>query len=167
MPDAPSPGNDGTISVAIGRWETAAAPARLRTLLGSCVGVILHDRQGRTGGIAHILLPDSQGDPRGQPGRFADTAVPALLADMERLAAARGRGRLTARVAGGANMFATGGAAEGIGDRNGKAVEAILAALGIPVIGRDLGGTSGRSVLLETATGRVTVRIPGGASYDI
>jgi chemotaxis protein CheD len=152
--------------VAIGRWAVAVAPGKLRTLLGSCVAVILYDRIGRAGGIAHVLLPDSQGGAREHPGRYADTAIPALLADLERVAAARSRSRMTAKLAGGAAMFAT-GQAEAIGDRNVKAVEAVLAGLGIPVIARDLGGGSGRRVTLETATGRVIVKIPGGPEFDI
>lgn len=165
MPEPP-PSSDAAITVAIGRWAVAAAPTRLRTLLGSCVAVILHDRIGWMGGIAHVLLPDSQGNDRDHPGRYADTAIPALVADLERLASARSRARMTAKLAGGATMFAT-GQVEGIGERNVKAVEAALAGLGIPVLARDLGGASGRRVTLETTTGRVIVKIPGGREYDI
>lgn len=166
MPPLTPPNDDATISVAIGRWAVAAAPARLRTLLGSCVAVVLHDRVGRAGGIAHILLPDSQGAAGEHPGKYADTAIPRLLADLERLAAARVRPRLTAKLLGGASMFAT-AQAEGIGDRNRKAVESILAGLGIAVVARDLGGESGRRVTLDTASGRVSVKIPGGSEYEI
>jgi chemotaxis protein CheD len=154
------------ISVAIGRWAVALAPTRLRTLLGSCVAVTLHDRVARIGGIAHILLPDSQGAPGDHPGKYADTAVPGLLADLERLVAARARARLTAKLIGGASMFPT-AQAEGIGDRNRKAVEMILSRLGIAVVARDLGGVSGRRVTLDTASGRVSVKIPGGSEYEI
>jgi chemotaxis protein CheD len=166
VPETARPNDEGVITVAIGRWAVAAAPVKLRTLLGSCVAVILHDRVGRIGGIAHILLPDSQGAGRDQPGRYADTAIPGLLADLERLALARSRLRMSAKLAGGANMFAT-TQPERIGERNGKAVEAILAGLGIPVVARDLGGETGRRVTLETTTGRVVVKIPGGREYDI
>jgi chemotaxis protein CheD len=166
VPESPPSNDDAVTSVAIGRWAVAVAPAKLRTLLGSCVGVILHDRIGRAGGIAHILLPDSQGAARDHPGRYADTAIPGLLADLERAVASRSRTRMTAKLAGGAAMFAT-GQCEGIGERNVKAVEAILAGLGIPVIARDLGGVSGRRVTLETSTGRVIVKVPGGPEYDI
>jgi chemotaxis protein CheD len=166
VPEPPPSNDDAVTSVAIGRWAVAAAPMKLRTLLGSCVAVILYDRVGRAGGIAHVLLPDSQGAAREHPGRYADTAIPALLADLERVAAARPRARMTAKLAGGATMFAT-AQAGGIGERNVKAVEVILAGLGIPVVARDLGGACGRRVTLETATGRVVVKIPGGAEYDL
>ena len=40
------------ITVLIGRWAVAAAPVQIRTLLGSCAGVVLYDRQARVGGVA-------------------------------------------------------------------------------------------------------------------
>ena len=161
------PREDGVISVAIGRWAVASAPTVLRTLLGSCVGVILHDRIGRAGGLAHILLPNSEvAADVDHPGKYADTAIPSLLADLERLLAARVRHRLTAKLVGGADMFAS-SQAEGIGERNKQAVEQILADLRIPVAARDLGGQTGRRVTLDPATGRVLVKIPGGPEYEI
>ena len=66
------------ISVAIGQWAVAAAPVKIRTLLGSCVGVILHDRVARLGGLGDIVLPNSRGS-ADHPGKFADTAIPASL----------------------------------------------------------------------------------------
>lgn len=149
----------------IGRLAVAPAPAQIRTLLGSCVGLVLYDRVAKVGGVAHIVLPDSRGA-ADQPGRFADTAVPALLADMERTLGRAARGRLTAKVAGGARMFQT-GAALNIGEMNRDAVERLLGALGIPVVARDVGGDAGRHLTLDTRSGIVTVRVPGGADYTI
>ncbi len=164
---ASTPGDDGTISVGIGCLAVAVAPTQLRALLGSCVGVILHDRMTRAGGLAHILLPDSTAAREvEQPGKYADTAVPVLVAELEKRISARARSRFTAKILGGATMFST-AQTEGIGDRNGRAAEAALAALGIPILGRDLGGQSGRRVTLDVITGRVQVKIPGGAEYEI
>ncbi len=156
------------ISVAIGRWAVAAAPSQLRTLLGSCVGVALHDRAAKVGGLAHVVLPDSRGD-LDHPGKYADTAIPALIADIERATRAKAAGRLVAKLAGGASMFQTGpeSSARNIGRMNQEAVEAILAALRIPILGRDLGGEGGRNMLLDPATGRVWIRSPGGDGREI
>ncbi|QEH31675.1 Chemoreceptor glutamine deamidase CheD [Aquisphaera giovannonii] len=166
-----SPGPPGVISVAIGRWAVAAAPARIKTLLGSCVGVVLFDRVARVGGLAHIVLPDSRGA-IDQPGKFADTAIPAMVADMEALLRVRAAGRVVAKLAGGASMFATGpaaqaGAALNIGRMNAEAAERILAGLRIPIVARDLGGESGRHLTMDTASGIVAIRIPGGADHEI
>ena len=157
------------ISVAIGQWAVAAAPVKIRTLLGSCVGVILHDRVARLGGLGSIVLPNSRGS-ADHPGKFADTAIPALVNDIERQLQVRSRGRLVAKLVGGANMFSVGGKANpamNIGQMNQRAVEQILAELQIPILGRDLGGGSGRHLTLDTASGIVAIKVPGGADYEL
>lgn len=158
----------GTISVAIGRWAVAGAPTRLSTLLGSCVGVVLHDRGAKIGGLAHVVLPASRGSSE-SPGKYADTAIPALIADLERALQGRTTGRLAAKLAGGASMFQTGteSASRNIGRMNQEAVEAILAGLRIPILARDLGGDAGRRLVFDPATGRVWIRAPGGDEREI
>jgi chemotaxis protein CheD len=54
-----------------------------------------------------------------------------------------------------------------IGRRNRDAVEQILAGLGIPVLARDVGGETGRRLTLDTASGTVSIRVPGGEDYEI
>jgi chemotaxis protein CheD len=151
--------------VPMGRWAVAAAPTKIRTLLGSCAGVVLYDRAGRLGGVAHVVLPASNGL-ADEPGKYADTAIPAMIADLDRL---RGRGnssRLTAKVVGGASMFQAGPAMD-IGKRNRDAVEQVLAGLGIPILARDVGGEAGRRMTFDTASGVVSIRVPGGEDYEI
>jgi chemotaxis protein CheD len=155
------------LSAGMGQWAVAAAPTKIRSLLGSCVGVVLYDRVARLGGVAHIVLPDSRGE-ADHAGKYADTAIPGMLADLERLL---GRGpiapRLTAKLAGGASMFQADPVVLNIGGRNREAVERILAGLKIPVVASDLGGDAGRRLVLDTLTGVVSIRIPGGAEYNI
>jgi chemotaxis protein CheD len=156
---------DLMISVPNGRWAVASAPMTIRTLLGSCAGVVLHDRLGKLGGLAHIVLPDSRGD-TAQPGKYADTAILALIEDLERLAQRKVRARLTAKIFGGASMFQSTPSIE-IGRMNQVAVEQILANLGVPVIASDMGGETGRRLTFHTLSGVVAVKIPGGADYEI
>jgi chemotaxis protein CheD len=153
------------VSVPIGRWEVVAAPKQIRTLLGSCAGVVLLDKAAKLGGVAHIVLPDSRGE-TGQPGKYADTAIPGMIADFERRLGRSSRGRLTAKIVGGASMFQAGPAIN-IGKMNQAAVDMILAGLGIPVLARDVGGGSGRRLTLDVASGIVTIRVPGGEDYVI
>jgi chemotaxis protein CheD len=156
---------DEMISVLMGRWAVASAPTLIRTLLGSCAGVVLYDRQGKLGGVAHIVLPDSRGA-TDTPGKYANTAIPALIEDMERVAGRKIRPRITAKLFGGASMF-QGGASIDIGRSNQVAVEQILGDLGVAVVARDMGGDAGRRLTFSTATGIVAVRIPGGADYEL
>jgi chemotaxis protein CheD len=151
--------------VPMGRWAVAAAPAKIRTLLGSCAGVVLYDRAARLGGVAHVVLPTSNGSVD-ELGKYADTAIPAMIADLDRLRGRGASGRLTAKVVGGASMFQAGPAMD-IGRRNRDAVEQILASLGIPVLARDVGGETGRRLTFDTASGVVSIRVPGGEDYEI
>jgi chemotaxis protein CheD len=172
VPTSPASGPQDpveVVSVAIGQWAVAAAPARLRTLLGSCVGVVFYDRTIRIGGLAHVVLPSARG-PVDHPGKYADTAIPGVIAELERRLGSRTRLRLTAKLAGGASMFQVDTPADSslnIGRRNQEAIEAILDELRIPVLARDLGGTTGRRLTVDTVSGIVAIKVPGGADYSI
>jgi chemotaxis protein CheD len=166
-----SPDSLTTIPVAIGQWVVAAAPAKIRTLLGSCVGVVLYDRAARLGGLAHIVLPNARGTVD-HPGKYADTAIPAMVAEFNRQLEGKLRSRLTAKLVGGATMFQVNAAAQensglNIGQRNQEAVELILNELTIPILARDLGGASGRRLTLDTISGIVTIKVPGGMDYEL
>ena len=158
-PRAATPRGDGTeIRVRIAALAAARAPTALATLgLGSCVAIALHDADAGVGGLAHVLLPTRDTARDGSnAAKFAETAVPSLLAEMRALGAG---GRVVARLAGGATMFAA-LAAPGaqLGDRDVAAARAALALAGVPVVGEDVGGDYGRSVLLDLDRGRMIVR---------
>jgi chemotaxis protein CheD len=127
--------------------------------LGSCIAIVLHDPQAQVGGLAHVLLPSpalSRHD--GNPAKSPHTAVPRLLELMT------GRGasprRITARLAGGASMFAALAPPGTIhmGERNVVASKQVLNAHGIPLVGEAVGGDYGRTVRLDVAGGALEIR---------
>ncbi len=130
--------------------------------LGSCIGVVLTDALAGVAGMAHVMLPASRPGADGPPGKFADTAVPALLDQVVRLGA--DRVRVQARIAGGAQMFGGGGGSPmlNIGERNEEAVREALKAAGMRVRAADTGGNAGRSMQVSVTGGAVTVRAVGG-----
>jgi len=133
----------------------------LRTLLGSCVGVALFERKLKLIGLAHIVMPDSLG--RNQPaGKYADTAIPETICQMKRLAG-NVQLSLTAKIVGGANMFAHVLTINSntIGDQNIAAVEKSLAALQIPILARHLGGTFGRRMVIDVESSNVQIHVVG------
>jgi chemotaxis protein CheD len=94
----------------------------------------LFDPRLKVAGLAHIVLPESRGATN-LPGKFADTAVPAVIRQLEVLA--RGQPlRLAAKLAGGANMFDLSGGAKPIGEQNLAAVEQLLERRKIAIVGR-------------------------------
>ena len=51
-----------------------------------------------------------------------------------------------------------------IGQRNQDTIERILGALSIPIVARDLGGKTGRRLILDTSSGIVTIKAAGGGA---
>jgi chemotaxis protein CheD len=144
-------------TIRMGEMSVATGGDELRTLLGSCVGLALHDQRHQVGGLAHIVLPNARGK-TDRPGKFVDTAVPVLIDQMQTLVV--GKIVLTAKLAGGANMFSTTIAAS-IGLQNIESCEQVLGELGIPIVAKHCGGEQGRRMLLDTASGKVMIEVVG------
>jgi chemotaxis protein CheD len=104
------------------------------------------------------MLPDSGGGESDRPGKYADQAVPALVAQLSRLGVYPAA--LDAVLVGGAQMFATVDGME-IGARNERAVRAALERARVPVTASATGGSVGRTIRVDVATGTVTVREAG------
>ena len=125
--------------------------------LGSCIGLGIVDRAAGVAGLAHIVLPESN-DRAGQAGRFADTAVPELIARMRRAGAVERR--FESVIVGGARMFDMSGGLD-IGARNDAAVRAALSKARVRLAAAHTGGTSGRTLTIAVAGMLVTVRSAG------
>jgi len=149
---------------------SAAADDELVSMgLGSCVGVALLDRERGIAGLAHVMLPEANAA-YSAPAKFADRAVPALLASTERLGARRER--MVAVLAGGAQMFGGNGRTTGVagldlGARNEAAVRAALAEVGISVRATATGGDRGRTVRVRVGEARVSVKEAGGVEVSL
>lgn len=125
------------------------------TVLGSCVSVCLWDPVMRMGGINHYLLPFWNGEGLRTP-RYGNIAIPLLLEKL--LEAGCLKCNIKAKVFGGAKVLEQMSGVLNIGDRNITYAESALSEANIPVVGRDVGGTSGRKLLYLTGTGEVFVR---------
>jgi chemotaxis protein CheD len=125
--------------------------------LGSCIGLAIVDRTAGVAGLAHIVLPESN-DRADQVGKFADTAVPELIAKMHKAGAVQRR--FETAIVGGARMFEMSGGLD-IGSRNEAAVRGALATARIPVKAAQTGGSAGRTVRITVGDLLVTVRSAG------
>ena len=147
------------LTIGIGDLKVCRVPDVLVTYaLGSCVGICLLDSTAKVGGLSHIMLPDSTAGVNGvaAPMRFADTAIPLLIREMEKLGASRGR--LRAKIAGGATMFAIANDKFNIGDRNVVKVKEMLAKERIPILAEDTGADYGRTLFFYPETGVMEIR---------
>ncbi|BEU87186.1 chemotaxis protein CheD [Selenomonas sp. TAMA-11512] len=158
-----------TLRVGIADYKVSKAPDVIISYgLGSCVGVSLYDPQTKIGGLLHILLPDStQARAQEKEAKFADTGVPLLVKDV--VAKGASKGRLVAKVAGGAQMFAFANASDlmKVGTRNVEAVKAALKKEGIRIVGEDTGANYGRTVQIDLETGVYTVKAIGKPEKQI
>lgn len=151
------------IQVGIADYKIAKNPNRLITLgLGSCVGVTLYDPIVKVGGLLHVMLPDSTSFKDVQkPAKFADLGIPLLVKELSAIGGVFGR--LKAKLVGGAQMFSgfDNSLSLNIGQRNTEKSREVLRKMGIPIIAEDVGGNKGRTMILDTSTGSVSIRTIG------
>lgn len=152
------------IKVGMADLKICNYPNKLTTLgLGSCVGIALYDSTTKISGLAHIMLPDStQIRNNSNIAKFADTGIMELIRQMVQAGAVKSR--LTAKIAGGAQMFAVKSGDSDImrvGDRNVEAVRNVLAKENIRIIAADTGANYGRTVELDSANGDYFIKSVG------
>ncbi len=138
--------------------------------LGSCVGIALYDAERKIGGLAHVLLYYSKHFESGlnsfNPAKFADTAIPLLVRQMEK---AGGRSKnFRAKIAGGSQLFnfrRTDNTS--IGEKNVEAVRETLKKLEIPLRGEDVGGNFGRTMRFFVDSGKVLITAIGRGEKEL
>jgi chemotaxis protein CheD len=151
------------IKVGMADLNICVPPDKITTLgLGSCVGIAIRDPQNGIGGLAHIMLPDSQAiRNNSNVPKFADTGIE----DLVRKIVAKGgnRSRLVSKIAGGAQMFQSQNNSDmvRIGERNVEASKKKLHEMRIPILAEDCGLNFGRTVVFDPATGAFTIRAVG------
>jgi chemotaxis protein CheD len=139
-----------------GDYFVGDADYRVRTLLGSCVSIVLWAAHRRVGAMSHFLLPGHS--PDGVPsGRYGLDALPLMLGELHGLGV-RSQD-CVAKVFGGGNMFpGEPRPRPRIGEKNGEAARAMLARCGIPVVSESLYGAGHRQLIFDVASGDVWVR---------
>ncbi|HVO77725.1 MAG TPA: chemotaxis protein CheD [Methanomassiliicoccales archaeon] len=134
--------------------------------LGSCMGIVIYDPAKRIAGMAHAMLPRyEEGRDKGNLSKYVDTAVYLLVDELKEMGSARYD--LRAKAAGGAHMFAFGCADSlNIGLRNAEVCRETLEKERIKLVSEDVGGSRGRTVTFDPATGLMKVQI-GSEVYII
>ncbi len=157
------PGIPEPVQVGISELVVSEGDDTLKSYgLGSCLAVALYDPETDIGGLAHVMLPDGDAADNSdiKPGKYADTAIRALLRRMVERGASYTA--VEAKIAGGSDMFQFESFGEGVGQRNTEAAKAELEKLGVPLIAEDVGGKHGRTVEFTPETGKLIVRTADG-----
>jgi len=132
------------------------SPCLIKTIVGSCIALCIWDGRCRIGGMAHIMLPESNGDLNAPPGKYANTAVRHMVSTM--ISEGSAVENMLATCAGGASMFQSRQSNfVTVGIKNFRAVKKELTGFGIPVVTEAIGGISGRRVEMNCASGGITI----------
>lgn len=155
---APEPKANGASQFLLpGDISVCKAPAKLATVIGSCVVLCLWERHKLIGGMNHYLLPDGPVDAANR-FRYANNANAALLDKLIRAGA--NIAFVTAKLFGGSTAHVPAGQEESsLGHRNVCAALDFLRSTGIPLEEKNVGGKQGRKILFDIATGRVTTEL--------
>ncbi|MFK2825019.1 chemotaxis protein CheD [Bacillus sp. B190/17] len=158
------------VKVGIADMNIVRSPDMIRTSgLGSCVGVVIYDERMTVAGMVHVMLPDSKLAKTGHinKAKYADTGIAELAARLK--AEGAQSYRLRAKLAGGAQMFQfnSQNSSFKIGPRNVEAVKQALQAHRIPIIGEDVGGSSGRTIEFDPHTCQLHIRTVNKGNHTI
>lgn len=133
----------------------------IATLLGSCVAACVRDPDTGTGGMNHIMLPQTEQAQAGWHGapelsaatRYGNVAMERLLNELFQRGARRER--IEVKVFGGASL---GRITSRIGDENAQFVMRFLQCEGLVPTAWDLGGNQPRRLVFDTRSGKVQVK---------
>jgi len=148
-----------------GEWYWGDADTRIRTILGSCVGVTIWHPEKRVGGMCHILLPQRQASHKknspalsGNSAKYADEALALMMGEMAKLKIRPKECQV--KVFGGSNMFPKLKLQQkdNIGDRNLHAVLMHLAEHGFQIHANHYGGEDSRYIIFDIWNGFAWVK---------
>lgn len=143
------------VFIHVGQIHVAQIPTEISTVLGSCVAVCLFDRFRMVGGMNHYLLPMWNGNGLQTP-KFGNVSIPRMINSMLDMGCSIQN--MEAKIFGGAEINIVSSNELMVGKRNVLTAEDILAEYKIPIIAKDIGGTSGRRILMYSDTSRVLLK---------
>lgn len=138
-----------------GNIFTHAEPHIVTTVLGSCISVCLYDKVAGVGGINHYMLPLWNGEGLASP-RYGNIAIKRLVEKMERLGCTMER--LEAKVFGGGEVLMINRGSINVSERNIIFAKDMLAQMKIPIVAIDVGGKTGRRIVLNTGNGKIVMK---------
>jgi chemotaxis protein CheD len=169
------------VEIAVGQFDVSNKRTNLFKIntVTSGLVLILYDNVAGIGGVAYMMLPDSdyiegelavedaaQADDHGKPAKFANKAVALVWEKMEGLGAKPAN--TVARLIGGSQLFTFGGGGGNplnLGSRNAIACRTLLSRLGIIVDKTEVGGNRPRNIVFSLIKGDCVISIRGGREF--
>lgn len=146
------------ILVGIGEMKIAKSGVLKTVGLGSCVGIFIYETRQRIAGLAHAMLPKSNGM---KSAKFVDSAVEIMIENIQALGG--DKKNMIAKIAGGAQVFKHLTLENlRIGEKNIDAVRDVLRKQGIRLVAEDVGGNLGRTIYVYVNDGRMLIRYSNG-----
>lgn len=146
-----------------GQFVIQTEEVEISTILGSCVAVVLFDRQRGVGGMNHFLLPEQPPQEKSS-ARYGRTATVELVEEMLR-SGSKPRD-LQAKIYGGGNVLSGVQIGEGIGNRNIQMARDVLNEFRIPILDQNTGGVQSRKIILNSKTFQVDHQFLVGQTID-
>ena len=146
--------DNNLVHVGIADMKFDRSPKKLKTVLGSCVGICLYDPIKKIGAMSHIMLPEKHMVVQNL-FKFADTAIPEMLKEFKQNDVKIKD--LVAKIFGGAQIFFSNqnSVIPDIGKMNVEMVKKLLNSYKIPIIAEEVGGTKGRTIIFDLDDGKV------------
>lgn len=146
------------IHVKISEVKTGRAGDRLKATLGSCVGIAFLWKEKGLFGLAHCLLPFSEGAQTDLGAKYVPQAIDSLVKIMklEHIDAKK----IEVIIAGGGNMLAQLSChnSNNIGDQNIEAARKFLKSAGFFISHESVGGNEGRQIFIDCDSGIVEIQ---------
>lgn len=149
----------------------AEEPMVIKTLLGSCISVVMHNSRTKISAISHAQLPSDRSDEkcpvncpvqcfRDAPDenlfKYVTHSTKYMLKRFESLGITRDE--IDVKLFGGANVINVSPTIKTIGSTNIEKAHEIFKILNIRIKGEDTGGKQGRTIYLISNNGDVYVR---------
>jgi chemotaxis protein CheD len=128
------------------------SPTTIWTVLGNCVAVCIWDNNTKVGGMAHIMYPKTK-NPLVASSKFGNVSLSALLKLFDKTGCERSD--LAAHIIGGA--YKTELIEENVGEQILIVIRKMLFKKNVTIASEDTGGSMGRKVIFDTATGHIAV----------
>ena len=150
-----------TIYLKPGEVHFGREPARVITVLGSCISVIMYHRHTMIGAICHAVMPSYIGTMRKRPSskdmfQFVDSSMKWMLAQFEKIGIKSKD--LEVKIFGGSEIFYDNKkykSSISVGKKNIEAAMKTIQEQDLKLKAWNVGGNKGRKVIFYTDTGEV------------